>query len=42
VADIAHELDIGFKDVWQVVQQLQEKGLVSLSRKPSPTAPARP
>jgi len=32
VADIAHELDISFQAVWEVVNLLQEKGLVGYRR----------
>ena len=41
VADIATELDISFQSVWQVVELLLDKGLVSLARTPHPTSPVR-
>jgi aminopeptidase-like protein len=41
VADIAYELNISFQAVWEVVDLLQEKGLVWLSRTPHPTSPKR-
>jgi aminopeptidase-like protein len=41
VSDIAQDLDISFQSVWEVVELLLEKGLVSFSRAPQPTAPAR-
>jgi aminopeptidase-like protein len=39
VADIAHELEISFQAVWEVVCLLREKELVWLSRTPQPTDP---
>jgi aminopeptidase-like protein len=39
VADIASELQTTFQTVWKVVNLLQTKGLVSLSRNPQPTKP---
>jgi aminopeptidase-like protein len=39
VADIAIELGISFQAVWAVVQTLQEKDLVWLSREPHDTSP---
>ena len=41
VSDIAQDLGISFQSVWKVVELLLEKGLVSLSRAPQPTAPPR-
>ena len=35
VADIAHELSLPFKAVWEVVSLLEEKGLVWFSRTPA-------
>lgn len=40
VADIAVSLNISYQAVWEVVEKLRDKGLVWLSRTPSPTAPA--
>jgi aminopeptidase-like protein len=39
VADIAHDLDISFQAVWEVVCLLREKELVWLSRTPQVTDP---
>jgi len=39
IADIAVELNISFQAVWEVVNTLQEKNLVWLSRIPKPTRP---
>lgn len=39
VADIAKELGLTFRDVWEVVEKLLEKDLVSLSDTPQPTDP---
>jgi aminopeptidase-like protein len=39
VADIAIELGISFQAVWEVVNLLQQKGLVGYSRTPAPTCP---
>jgi aminopeptidase-like protein len=39
VADIASELGIPFQAVWEVVDLLRQKGLVSYSRTPQPTRP---
>jgi Mn-dependent DtxR family transcriptional regulator len=39
IADIACELEISFQAAWEVVRLLEEKGLVELSRRPSPTDP---
>jgi len=39
VADIATELNISFQLVWEVVNLLNEKGLIWLSRIPHPTRP---
>lgn len=41
VADIAVELDISFEAVWEVVNLLRDKELVSFSRTPQNTAPWR-
>jgi aminopeptidase-like protein len=41
IADIACELSISFQSVWEIVSLLESKGLVSLSRTPSPTIPQR-
>lgn len=41
VADIAHELQISFQSTWEVIRLLDEKGLVSLSRRAQPTDPHR-
>jgi aminopeptidase-like protein len=41
VADIAVDLDISFRAVWEVVHTLQEKGLVWYSRLPHSTDPKR-
>lgn len=38
-ADIAIELGVSFQDVWDVVERLLAKGLVSLSDTPQPTDP---
>jgi aminopeptidase-like protein len=38
-ADIAAELNLSFSDVWEVIEKLIEKGLVSLSPTPQPTDP---
>jgi aminopeptidase-like protein len=42
VADIASELAIPFQSVWEVVELLESKELVWLSRKPHPTDPHPP
>ena len=39
IADIAHELDISFQAVWEVVSLLKHKDLVWLSRTAQPTDP---
>ncbi|MGD2027226.1 MAG: DUF4910 domain-containing protein [Anaerolineales bacterium] len=39
VADIACELEISWKAVWEIVSSFAEKGLVSFSRTPAPTDP---
>ena len=39
IADIATELNIPFEAVWEVVNNLHEKGLVYLNRVPEPTRP---
>jgi aminopeptidase-like protein len=39
VADIAGELGIPFQAVWDVVELLQQKGLVGYNRTPQPTRP---
>jgi aminopeptidase-like protein len=41
VADIAAELGLSFQDVWQVIELLLEKKLVTLSAEPQPTDPHR-
>jgi len=41
VADIATELQISFQAVWEVVQMLESKELVRLSRTPESTDPHR-
>jgi aminopeptidase-like protein len=41
VADIAIELEISFQAVWEVVNLLREKDLVTLGRTPQPTSPQR-
>jgi len=41
VSDIATELDISFQSVWNVVNMLQEKGLIWLSRHPHSTNPRK-
>ncbi|MCC7129111.1 MAG: DUF4910 domain-containing protein [Anaerolineae bacterium] len=41
VADIATELGMTFQAVWEVINLLQDKELVWLSRQPNPTAPVR-
>lgn len=41
VADIAAELSIPFQSVWEIIASLKSKGLIWLSRRPHPTAPAR-
>jgi aminopeptidase-like protein len=41
IADIASELTIPFRSVWEVVSLIESKGLAWLSRTPSPTAPRR-
>jgi aminopeptidase-like protein len=38
-ADIAHELDLSFQFVWEIIALFLEKGLVSLSDKPQPSDP---
>jgi len=40
-ADIAEELGISFQEVWDVIEKLLEKDLVSLSSTPQPTDPHR-
>jgi aminopeptidase-like protein len=39
IADIAADLGVTFQAVWQVVDLLQQKGLVRFSRTPAPTSP---
>lgn len=41
VADIAEELNLSFDSVWDVVEQLLDKELVSLSQQPQPTRPQK-
>jgi aminopeptidase-like protein len=41
VADIATELGLTFRSVWEVVSLLEEKGLVAFSRTPQPPSPLR-
>jgi aminopeptidase-like protein len=41
IADIAVELEISFKTVWEIIAQFVEKKLVSLSDTPQPTSPSR-
>lgn len=41
IADIADELDISFDTVWDIVEQLLDKELVSLSPQPQPTRPRK-
>jgi len=41
VADIATELQISFQAVWEVVQMLEDKELIRLSRTPVSTDPHR-
>lgn len=41
VADIADELGVSFRTVWEIVAMLADKELVSFSRTPAPTTPGR-
>ncbi len=41
VADIAHELDLSYHSVWEVIQILAEKDLIQLQKQPQPTSPQR-
>lgn len=41
VADIAEELQVSFNTVWEIVTQLLENNLVTLSRTPQMTSPPR-
>ena len=41
IADIAADLEISFQAVWEVINLLNEKRLVGMSRQPQPTSPRR-